>query len=157
MNKTYDNYMKKCFRLAKKGEGKTSPNPMVGCIVLDKFGKELSTGYHSAYGKPHAERDALSKITKEQAQGGTLIVNLEPCSHHGKTPPCVDIIIEKGIKTVVYAVDDPNPIASKGADILKKAGIKVIKGILEEEAINLNGYIINLLIQQELEIKKTQT
>ena len=92
----YENYMKKCIELAKNGEGQTSPNPMVGCVVLDKNENEISTGYHHKYGDNHAERDALLKLHNGEEKGGTLIVNLEPCSHHGKTPPCADLIIERG-------------------------------------------------------------
>lgn len=129
----YEKYMKKCIKLAQKGEGKTSPNPLVGCIVLDKNGKEIATGYHKKYGAPHAEADALSKLCDE-AQGGTLIVNLEPCSHHGKTPPCADLIIKKGIKTLVVGMKDPNPnVSGNGAQKCKKAGIKVIENVLHDE------------------------
>jgi len=136
MKKTYEYYIKKCFKLALKGEGKVSPNPLVGCVVLDKNGKEVATGYHSAYGENHAERDALLKVS--EVRGGTLFVNLEPCSHQGKTPPCTDIIIEKGIKKVVYSTDDLNPIAAKGSDVLKKAGIDVERGVLANKAKELN-------------------
>ena len=86
----YEKYMRKCFRLALKGDGKTSPNPLVGCVVLDENGKIISTGFHKKCGEKHAEADALSKIET----GHTLIVNLEPCSHYGKTPPCADLIID---------------------------------------------------------------
>ena len=89
----YEIYMKRCIQLAKQGEGLTSPNPLVGCVILDKEGNEISTGYHARYGSNHAERDALLKI--KAGEGATLIVNLEPCSHYGKTPPCADFIIER--------------------------------------------------------------
>ena len=95
----YEKYMKKCIQLAKLGN--TSPNPLVGCVVLDADGNEISNGYHKAYGQNHAERDALLKLQNGEEKGGTLIVNLEPCSHFGKTPPCTDLIIERGIKRVV--------------------------------------------------------
>ena len=92
----YEIYMKKCIELARQGEGSTSPNPLVGCVILDKNGNEIANGYHARYGGNHAERDALLKI--KAGEGETLIVNLEPCSHYGKTPPCADFIIEKRIK-----------------------------------------------------------
>ena len=92
----YEIYMKKCIELAKQAEGETSPNPLVGCVILDSNGQEIANGYHARYGENHAERDALLKINK--GEGNTLIVNLEPCSHFGKTPPCADFIIEKGTK-----------------------------------------------------------
>lgn len=131
--------MKKCLELAKKGMGLVSPNPMVGCVVLDKNGKEISNGYHHKYGENHAERDALLKVDKKQTQNGTLIVNLEPCTHYGKTPPCVDLIIEMGIKTVVIGMRDVNPVvAGNGVNKLKSCGIEVIEGVLEKESNELN-------------------
>ena len=86
-----EKYMKECFKLALKGRGKVAPNPLVGCVVLDRNGKVISKGYHHKYGDNHAERDALLKLKNNEAEGGTLYVNLEPCSHYGKTPPCVDL------------------------------------------------------------------
>lgn len=136
-----EKYMRMCFALAKKGEGKVSPNPMVGCVVLNKNGEIVSKGYHKKYGQNHAERDALSKLKNKEAEGGTLYVNLEPCSHYGKTPPCVDIIIEHKIKRVVFAMRDPNPKVD-GTSKLKNAGIEITEGILEEEAKFLNRIFI---------------
>lgn len=138
---TYENAMHKCIELAKLGVGKTSPNPIVGCVILDNNGNEIATGYHKEYGTFHAERDALNKLNN--AIGSTLIVNLEPCCHYGKTPPCTDIIIEKGVKTVVYGMKDPNPlVAGKGLQILQNAGIKIIGPVLENECKNLNEIFI---------------
>ena len=97
MQNVDEKYMRECFKLAKKGKCKVLPNPMVGCVVLDKHGKVVSKGYHKKYGKNHAERDALLKLKNNEAEGGTLYVNLEPCSHYGKTPPCTDLIISKKI------------------------------------------------------------
>ena len=91
MISTDEKYMQLCLKLALKGLGKTSPNPLVGCVVLDKFGNIISKGYHKKYGEYHAEREALLKLKNKEAEGGTLYVNLEPCSHYGKTPPCTDI------------------------------------------------------------------
>ena len=145
----YESEMRKCFRLAKKGLGKTSPNPLVGCVVLDKTGKEIATGYHNQYGENHAERDALLKLSKEQANGGTLIVNLEPCNHYGKTPPCSELIIEYGIKRVVISNTDPNPKASGGIKKLQDAGIEVITGVLEEKGAFLNRIFFKNILEQK--------
>jgi diaminohydroxyphosphoribosylaminopyrimidine deaminase / 5-amino-6-(5-phosphoribosylamino)uracil reductase len=139
----YDKYMKKCIKLALKGDGKTSPNPLVGCVVLDKDNKEIAIGYHKAYGKAHAEADALSKLCDEESQGSTLIVNLEPCSHWGKTPPCADLIIKKGVKKLVIGMQDPNElVAGKGIEKCKEAGIEVITDVLHDEVLQLNEVFI---------------
>lgn len=134
--------MQRCLELAIKAEGRTSPNPLVGCIILDKDGVVAGEGYHHAAGQDHAEVEALN-IAKEKAQGGTLFVNLEPCSHHGKTPPCTEAIIKAGIKKVVVAIEDPNPrVKGSGFAKLKSNGIDVEVGTLEKEAIFLNrGFI----------------
>lgn len=146
----YENYMKKCIELASNGAGQTSPNPMVGCVVLDKNGNEISTGYHHKYGDNHAERDALLKINNGEEKGGTLIVNLEPCSHHGKTPPCADLIIERGLKRVVIGMQDVNPIvAGNGIRKLKKAGIEVIEDVLKNECEVLNEVFIKNMTQNK--------
>lgn len=142
-----EKYMKMCFALAKRGRGKVSPNPLVGCVVLDKNGNVVSKGYHKKYGENHAERDALLKLKNNEAEGGTLYVNLEPCSHWGQTPPCVDLIIEKKLARVVYAIKDCNPVVN-GSEKLKKAGIEVIEGILEKEAKFLNRVFIKNMTQK---------
>jgi len=131
-------YMRKCISLAIKGQGKTSPNPMVGCVVLNKFGNIISTGYHKKYGANHAERDALLKLKDCEEEGGTLFVNLEPCSHWGKTPPCVDLIIERKLAKVVIGTRDTNSVASGGMQKLKDNGIEVVSGVLENECQELN-------------------
>ncbi len=136
-----EKYMRQAIKLALKGVGKVSPNPLVGCVVLDKCGNVISKGYHKKYGDNHAERDALLKVKNNEAEGGTLYVNLEPCSHQGKTPPCTDIIIEKKIKRVVYGMKDINPKVD-GISVLKKAGIEVVGGIMENEAKFLNRVFI---------------
>lgn len=154
----YEKYMKKCIKLALKAEGKTSPNPLVGCVVLDKTGKEISTGYHKKYGAPHAEADALNKLNNE-AQGGTLIVNLEPCSHWGKTPPCADLIIKKGIKRLVIGMRDPNPLVSgEGIEKCKKAGIEVIENVLHNKTVELNEVFVKNMTKKAVFIAiKTAT
>ena len=133
--------MDKCIELARLGTGEVSPNPLVGCIIINSNNEIIATGYHKKYGENHAERDALLKL--ENAKNCTLFVNLEPCSHFGKTPPCADLIIEKGIKTVVYGMKDPNPIVSgKGLQKLKEAGIEIIGPILEDQCKKLNEVFI---------------
>jgi len=132
-----ETFMKKTLKLALKGAGKVSPNPMVGALIV-KDGKVISQGYHSFYGGPHAEVVALSNAG-EEAKGATLYVNLEPCVHFGKTPPCVPRIIDAGIKRVVVATLDPNPLVSgRGIKTLKDAGLEVSVGVLESEAKRLN-------------------
>lgn len=142
----YEKYMNICIQLAKKGEGNVSPNPLVGCVVLDKDENIIAEGYHAKYGGFHAERNALNKIQK--GDGHTLFVNLEPCSHFGKTPPCTDIIIEKGIKRVVFGIRDVNPKVS-GKKVLEDAGIEVVEGILEEECKKLNEIFIKNMTQHK--------
>lgn len=145
-----------CFRLAKRGKGRVAPNPMVGCVVLDRFGKVVSKGYHKKYGENHAERDALLKLKNNEAEGGTLYVNLEPCSHYGKTPPCVDLIIERKLKRVVIGMKDVNPKVD-GISKLKAAGIQV-DFVLEEEARFLNRqFIKNMTRKLPYVVLKTAT
>lgn len=130
--------MKQCLQLAAKAEGGTSPNPMVGSIVLDKKGNEVGRGFHKGAGLPHAEVESLT-VAGNKAEGGTLYVNLEPCSHFGRTPPCSDLIIKSGITKVYAATTDTNPkVDGEGFSKLKKHGIEVSIGLLEEEARWLN-------------------
>lgn len=132
-----EEYMRRALELARKGEGHTSPNPMVGCVVV-KDGRIISEGYHEKYGEFHAERNALTRCTEDTA-GADLYVTLEPCCHQGKTPPCTDIIIEKKIARVFVGSMDSNPlVAGKGVQILRDHGIYVETGILEEECLKLN-------------------
>ena len=141
-----EKYMRMCFALAKKGYGKVAPNPMVGCVVLDRVGNLISKGYHKKYGENHAERDALLKLKNNEAEGGTLYVNLEPCSHFGKTPPCVDLIIKHKLKRVVIGMKDVNPKVD-GITKLKNAGIEV-DFVLEEEARFLNRMFIKTMTEK---------
>ena len=157
MNKTDEKYMKMCISLAKKGKGKVLPNPMVGCVILDKNGKVVSKGYHHKYGENHAERDALLKLKNDEAKDGTLYVNLEPCSHQGKTPPCTDLIIERQLKRVVIGMKDVNPKVN-GSEILKRAGIEVVMGVLEDESKFLNRvFIKNMTKNLPYVVLKTAT
>ena len=130
-------YMSIALKLARKGCKKVSPNPMAGAVIV-KEGRIIGQGSHLYFGGPHAERNALASLT-ESPRGATLYVTLEPCCHHGKTPPCTDAIIESGIRRVVIGTRDPNPMVSgKGTKILITNGIEVTEGILEEECRELN-------------------
>lgn len=152
MQKTYEKYMKKCISLARKGEGRVSPNPLVGAVILDKNGKIAGTGWHQKYGEVHAEVNAVKMAEKNNIdiKGGTIFVSLEPCSHYGKTPPCVDLIIAKGIKKAVIGCVDPNPIvAGRGIQKLKQAGIEVVTGVLEDECKKLNEIFIKNQLEQK--------
>lgn len=134
-------FIRETFKLARKGRGRTSPNPLAGAVVV-KDGKIVGRGYHHKAGEPHAEILAL-KNAEGKTQGATLYVNLEPCAHTGKTPPCVKSIVQSGISRVVAAMYDPNPIVDgKGIAFLQKAGIDTTIGVLEEEALELNEYFV---------------
>ncbi len=130
-------FMKRAIELALSAKGHTSPNPMVGCVVV-KNGRIIGEACHEKYGEFHAERNALLRC-KEDTRGAELYVTLEPCCHYGKTPPCTEIIIEKGIRKVYVGSLDSNPlVAGKGIEILRQAGIRVEYGILEKECRNMN-------------------
>ena len=130
-------YMHRAYELALQGWGKVSPNPMVGAVIV-KNGRICAEGYHQRYGDTHAEVNALEKL-KGKAAGATLYVTLEPCSHWGKQPPCTDAIIKSGIKEVIVGCLDPNPVNNgKSIKLLRKAGIKVTVGILNDELNRMN-------------------
>ncbi|MBD3170793.1 MAG: bifunctional diaminohydroxyphosphoribosylaminopyrimidine deaminase/5-amino-6-(5-phosphoribosylamino)uracil reductase RibD [candidate division Zixibacteria bacterium] len=130
-------YMRRAFELARKGWGKVSPNPMVGAVLV-KNGEVIAEGYHAKFGGPHAESNAI-RNAKGQAEGSTLYVNLEPCNHHGKTPPCAGAVIEAGIREVVCSNRDVNPkVKGHGFRKLRNAGLRVRSGLLREEGYRLN-------------------
>ncbi len=137
--------MKRALALARKGAGQTSPNPMVGAVVV-KNGRIIAEGYHERAGKPHAEAVALERAGK-QAKGAELYVNLEPCCHTKKrTPPCVGAIIAAGVRKVVAAMTDPNPsVSGKGLEALRAAGVEVASGLLERQARALNEAYIKFI------------
>ncbi|HNZ29662.1 MAG TPA: bifunctional diaminohydroxyphosphoribosylaminopyrimidine deaminase/5-amino-6-(5-phosphoribosylamino)uracil reductase RibD [Candidatus Goldiibacteriota bacterium] len=147
-------YMNKALELAVKAQGHTSPNPMVGCVIV-KAGRIIGAGYHKKAGMPRAEIEAL-KLAGSKAKGASLYVNLEPCSHFGKTPPCADAIIKAGVKEVIAAMKDPNPLVSgRGFKKLIKAGIKVKTGVLNKEAYALNRiFIKNITTEKPFVIMK---
>lgn len=139
--------MQRCIHLALKGAGKTSPNPLVGAIVV-KNNQIIGEGFHPGYGKPHAEVFALEAAGKD-AQDATLYVNLEPCNHYGKTPPCTEAIIKAGITKVIIGMIDPNPlVAGKGIERLKSAGVEVIVGVDEEDCCRLNEAFSHRITQK---------
>jgi diaminohydroxyphosphoribosylaminopyrimidine deaminase/5-amino-6-(5-phosphoribosylamino)uracil reductase len=141
---THEKYMNLAFNLAKKAKGKTSPNPMVGAIVV-KNGRIIGRGYHQKAGLSHAEVIALDQAGSK-AQGATLYVTLEPCTHFGKTPPCVHRIIASGVKEVIIGMVDPNPKNNgKGIEILRQNKIKVKVGFLEDELRTLNAVFIKYI------------
>ncbi len=135
----YENYMRRCLQLASNGLGMVAPNPMVGAVLVHD-GVIIGEGYHQQYGGPHAEVNALASVhDKSLLEKSTLYVNLEPCSHYGKTPPCADLIIQSKIPRVVIAQSDPNPlVAGKGIEKMRNAGIEVISDILSDDAEYLN-------------------
>ena len=140
-------YMRRCLQLAANGLGRVRPNPLVGCVVV-KEGRIISEGYHQEYGHNHAERNAILN-SQFSILNSTLYVNLEPCSHYGKTPPCADLIIEKGIKRVVCCNDDPNPLVSgNGFRKLEEAGIEVVRHVLEAEGRELNRRFFTFMEQR---------
>lgn len=138
-------FIKRTIHLAKRANYKTSPNPMVGAVIV-KNGKIISEGYHKKAGLPHAEVEAILKA-KESLNGATLYVNLEPCCHRNKrTPPCTDLILSSGIKRVVVSMRDPNPyVAGKGIETLKAAGVEVTEGVLEDKSRKLNEFYIKYI------------
>ena len=136
--------MQRAIELARRGAGFVNPNPMVGCVVV-KNDTIITEGYHEYYGGFHAERNALINCTSD-CKDATLYVTLEPCCHYGKTPPCTEIIIEKGIKKVVVGLLDPNPLVSgKGISILQNAGIEVVSGVEEDKIKDLNKVFLKYI------------
>jgi diaminohydroxyphosphoribosylaminopyrimidine deaminase/5-amino-6-(5-phosphoribosylamino)uracil reductase len=134
-----EKYMERCLALARHGIGKVSPNPLVGAVLLRR-GKIIGEGYHRCYGEAHAEVHAIRSVADETLlRDATLYVNLEPCSHYGKTPPCTELIIRKGIPRVVVACLDPyHEVSGRGIDRLRQAGVEVMTGVKEREALALN-------------------
>ncbi len=140
-------YMQLCLGLAGKGKGKVSPNPLVGCVIV-KNNQILGQGYHHRFGAAHAEIEALNEVGGK-ARGATMYVNLEPCNHWGKTPPCVPQIVKAGIKKLFVAMKDPNPLVNgKGLRQLGMQGVRYELGILEKEAKQLNRFYIKFITKK---------
>jgi diaminohydroxyphosphoribosylaminopyrimidine deaminase/5-amino-6-(5-phosphoribosylamino)uracil reductase len=144
-----EKYMQRCLDLASLGGAAVFPNPMVGCVVVAQ-GKIIGEGYHKKHGESHAEVIAIEQVQdKELLNGATLYVSLEPCFHHGKTPPCVDLILRSGISRVVIGCMDPNPkVAGKSIQKLQTMGREVISGVLEQEARELNKRFFTYQLKQ---------
>ncbi|MGW8375895.1 bifunctional diaminohydroxyphosphoribosylaminopyrimidine deaminase/5-amino-6-(5-phosphoribosylamino)uracil reductase RibD [Streptomyces sp. ODS28] len=130
--------MRRAVELADRGQGSTSPNPVVGCVILDSAGRAVGEGWHQRAGGPHAEVHALAEAG-EDARGGTAVVTLEPCNHTGRTGPCSRALIDAGVARVVYALADPNPTAGGGARTLAEAGVDTENGLLADEAAAVNA------------------
>ncbi|MCI5159893.1 MAG: bifunctional diaminohydroxyphosphoribosylaminopyrimidine deaminase/5-amino-6-(5-phosphoribosylamino)uracil reductase RibD [Candidatus Electrothrix sp. AUS1_2] len=132
-------YMYLALAEAKKGLGRTSPNPCVGAVIV-RDGQIIGTGYHRQAGTPHAEVNAIADTVEKgrECTGATIYVTLEPCNHTGRTPPCTQAILAAGFRRVVIGTADPNPVASGGADFLRSQGIEVTLGVIEQECRQLN-------------------
>lgn len=140
-------YMRRAIELAVLGEGWCHPNPKVGAVIV-KDGRIIGEGYHEKRGEPHAERNAIASLT-ESAEGATIYVTLEPCCHHGKTPPCTEAIIENKIKRVVIGSRDPNPkVSGGGVKLLKEAGIEVVEDFMREECDEINPVFFHYITKK---------
>jgi diaminohydroxyphosphoribosylaminopyrimidine deaminase / 5-amino-6-(5-phosphoribosylamino)uracil reductase len=145
LDKADDKFMKEALRLARRGLGRTSPNPAVGAVIVRR-GRVIAGGYHRRAGSPHAEADALAGLKEGTRPEDTLYVTLEPCNHQGRTPPCTTAILEKGIKSVVVGMLDPNPnVSGGGCEFLAARGVKVRSGILEAQCRRLNEAYIKFV------------
>ncbi len=152
----HEKYLRRCFELAAKGLGKTGLNPLVGSVIVHD-NRIIGEGFHREFGGHHAEVNAIESVeNKHLLKKSTLYVNLEPCSHYGKTPPCSLLIREMGIPKVVISMVDPNPeVCGKGIEVLKNAGVKIIPGLLEKEAEFLNRrFIANVKLKRPYIILK---
>lgn len=144
----HEHFMKRALKIAEKGWGKTNPNPLVGAVIV-KDNEIIAEGFHEALGCAHAEAAALKNACVD-VRGSTLYVNLEPCSHYGRTPPCAKAIIDSGIKNVVVGMVDPNPkVSGNGIKMLKDAGINVTVGVMQNEAEKLNEIFINYITRHK--------
>ena len=148
MNLQDEEFMQEALRLARNAAGRTSPNPLVGAVIV-REGRIVGAGWHRKAGTPHAEIHALN-MAGNLAKGATLYVTLEPCSHYGRTGPCAEAVVKAGIKRVVIGMGDPNPkVAGKGIAILERAGIEVRCGVLEDEARALNEVFLKWIATQK--------
>jgi len=148
-NVSHTKWMKRAIFLASLGKNTTSPNPRVGAVILDKDGNLIAEGFHHMAGMPHAEAMAFNNLKKDPKEG-SMYVNLEPCCHHGKTPPCVDKLISSGIKKVYISIEDPDKrVSGKGIKLLKDAGIKVHLGLCKKESLDLNKAFIHRNINKK--------
>lgn len=145
-NRKDEVYMRRCLHLARLGEYAVAPNPMVGAVLVNRVGEVIAEGWHHYFGGPHAEVECIQEAERRKLtdyQSYTLYVSLEPCSHFGKTPPCVNLIMDKGIGRVVVGMQDPNPlVAGRGIRTLREHGIEVVVGVLEADCREVNKRFI---------------
>lgn len=147
MSREHESWMRRALELAERGRGRTSPNPMVGALLV-KEDRIVGEGFHERAGEPHAELNALS-ATGPEASGATLYVTLEPCAHHGRTPPCVEAVLDAGVARVVVGMRDVNPaVAGRGVGRLAEAGVQVEEGVLEEECRRLNEAYVTWMVER---------
>ena len=144
-----EKYMMRCLYLARAGSSSVAPNPMVGAVVVHG-GRIVVESFHRRYGEPHADVNAIASVRDESLlRASTLYVNLEPCSHYGKTPPCTELILRKHIPRVVIGCLDPYPeVAGRGVRKLREAGVDVTVGVLEQESLALNRFFITAQTRQ---------
>ncbi|MGM0546746.1 MAG: bifunctional diaminohydroxyphosphoribosylaminopyrimidine deaminase/5-amino-6-(5-phosphoribosylamino)uracil reductase RibD [Bacteroidota bacterium] len=145
MSKSDKKWMQLALEIAERGAGYVSPNPKVGCVIISADGKKIGQGYHEKYGQAHAEKNAVDSVQNpEQLKGATVYVTLEPCAHHGNTPPCCEMLADLPIARVVVAMEDPTPkVAGKGIQHLRDHDIEVEVGLMEEEAERLNEFFLH--------------
>jgi len=138
-------WMSLALEIAKRGAGYVAPNPMVGCVIISADGKKVGQGFHERYGEAHAERNAVDAVNHEGLlEDATVYVTLEPCAHHGNTPPCCEMLADLPIRRVVVAMEDPTPkVAGKGIQYLRDHGIAVDVGVMKEEAERLNEFFLH--------------
>jgi diaminohydroxyphosphoribosylaminopyrimidine deaminase / 5-amino-6-(5-phosphoribosylamino)uracil reductase len=145
----HEYWMQQCLGLASQAEGWTHPNPLVGCVIVNENNQLVGEGVHQAYGQAHAEVHALAQA-QAHAKGATAYINLEPCSHHGKTPPCSEALIKAQVKRVVYGCVDPNPqVSGQGVQKLRQAGIEVLGPVCEDACLALNRAFIHRMNHQQ--------
>ena len=145
---TDEHFMRRALELAKKGEGAVEPNPMVGCVIA-RDGSVLGEGYHRRFGGDHAEVEAIRSSGTSRLENATAYVSLEPCCHHGKTPPCSEALIQAGVGRVVIAMEDPFPkVAGGGVNHLKNAGLEVTTNVLRDHAVKLNSPYLKRVSRQ---------
>ncbi len=143
----HEKFMRAALGFARKGLGKTSPNPAVGAVIVRK-GRIVAAGFHRKAGAPHAEVEALNRLGGKARQGDTLYVTLEPCNHYGRTPPCTQAILERGVRKVVVGMKDPNPcVTGGGCEYLTGQGVEVVTGVLEGECRRLNEWFVTYVTQ----------
>ncbi len=149
MTDQQESYMKRALELAELGRGSVSPNPMVGCVIVHND-QIIGEGWHRKYGEAHAEVNAVNSVADQSLlKESTVYVTLEPCSHHGKTPPCANMLVSKGVKKVVVGASDSNPlVAGKGIEILNNGGIETVQGILSDQARDQNARFFTSIEKQ---------